>query len=144
MRPPQMPCLPPACQSRMDNSRQWARTGQAAHSRRAPAASARARSARAAMGNQSSGLVVPEHLASGLVTMAVSWLTDRSAASGHRVAASGAEGFSCSNGLLTMALLLGFVVVHGACHPASGLPGNRTTPESVVAWRPAGPPGQNN
>src|ERR1700722_5249938 len=135
MRPPQMPCLPPACQTRMDNSRQWARTGQAPHSRRARSASARARSARAATGNQSSGLVLPKHPASGLVTTAVSWPTDRSAASGHRVAALGGEGSSGSNGLLTMALLLGLVVVHGTCPPASGLAGDRTSPESVVAWR---------
>src|SRR6201995_573299 len=135
MRPPQMPCFPPVCQSRMDNSRQWARRGQAAHSRRAPAASTRARSARAATGNQSSGLAAPEHADSGLVTMTVSWLTDRSAASGYRVSALGAEGFSRSNGLLTMTLLLGWAGVHGPCHPASGLPGDRTSPEAVVAWR---------
>jgi hypothetical protein len=130
-----MPCLPPACHSRIDNSRQGARTGQAAHNERARAASARARSARAATGNQSSGLVLPEHPASGLVTTAVSWLTDRPAASRHRAAALGAEGFSRSNGLPTMAVLLGIVVVHDACHPASGLPPHPTSPKPVVPRR---------
>jgi hypothetical protein len=80
--PPQMPCRPMVRQCRSESSRHSARTGHTAHIASAWRASARAPSSVAVTGNQSSGSIAARaHLASGLITQAVSCPSESSAGS---------------------------------------------------------------